>query len=455
MRSWRAGLQRTWRSGLPLFLILLFLTLPATIVQAVALCVNPSGINGCFVTIQSAVNAAASGDTIMVGAGNYDEAVTINQSLTLIGAGIGVTTLDHRSQVDGCACITVNSGTVAISGFTAIRGTTGAAIRNYGQTTVTDSLLTGNSGGIGNGAGGTLTVINSTLSGNIDGVVNRGGGILVVTTSIIEQNTGAGVYNENGSTLTIVNSTISSNNSGGVTNFGTLSIVGSTIVGNQAPVGGGIQNWGPLNILNSTIVNNTAPPGTPFLAQEGPGIANNAGNVTLTHVTMAGNRADGFSAREALYVAGGQIAITASILSNAVDCSASAAILSGDYNVTLTNSCFLSSGAGAHDIVADPRFVAFGDNGGPTQTVSIGVSSPAFDRQPPGGAGCPGTDQRGVARPQGAGCDSGAYEVVPPAPAPAPPSRGSVGGGPPPRPAPMPRAAPTPPPPPNPLPPHR
>jgi hypothetical protein len=41
---------------------------------------------------------------------------------------------------------------------------------------------------------------------------------------------------------------------------------------------------------------------------------------------------------------------------------------------------------------------------------ALDPASPAFDSADPGN--CSGTDQRGVVRPQGAGCDRGAYELV-------------------------------------------
>jgi len=48
------------------------------------------------------------------------------------------------------------------------------------------------------------------------------------------------------------------------------------------------------------------------------------------------------------------------------------------------------------------------DNGGDTLTHALLPSSPAIDA---GDAdNCPATDQRGIPRPQGAGCDIGAYE---------------------------------------------
>jgi hypothetical protein len=50
------------------------------------------------------------------------------------------------------------------------------------------------------------------------------------------------------------------------------------------------------------------------------------------------------------------------------------------------------------------------DNGGPTLTHALLAGSPAIDAAV---GVCPATDQRGVARPQGDGCDAGAFELAP------------------------------------------
>ena len=46
--------------------------------------------NGGYATIQAAINASADGDTILVAAGTYDEDLTIDKAVTIIGAKHGV-----------------------------------------------------------------------------------------------------------------------------------------------------------------------------------------------------------------------------------------------------------------------------------------------------------------------------------------------------------------------------
>jgi hypothetical protein len=75
---------------------------------------------------------------------------------------------------------------------------------------------------------------------------------------------------------------------------------------------------------------------------------------------------------------------------------------------------FAGAGCPATFAGGDPNLGPLQDNGGPSQTVSLGTGSAAIDQIPGSGAGCEPTDQRGVARPTGASCDIGAYEVAGP-----------------------------------------
>jgi hypothetical protein len=65
--------------------------------------------------------------------------------------------------------------------------------------------------------------------------------------------------------------------------------------------------------------------------------------------------------------------------------------------------------AGCPGSTENPLLKALAANGGRTKTRALDADSPAIDR-----VACTGTDQRGVARPQGPRCDVGAYEFAPP-----------------------------------------
>ncbi len=72
-------------------------------------------------------------------------------------------------------------------------------------------------------------------------------------------------------------------------------------------------------------------------------------------------------------------------------------------NMASDNTC----GTGPGMIVADPVLGALASNGGPTKTHALLAGSPAIDAATDCGVT---TDQRYVARPQGAACDIGAFE---------------------------------------------
>ena len=91
----------------------------------------------------------------------------------------------------------------------------------------------------------------------------------------------------------------------------------------------------------------------------------------------------------------GAITSVGNNLESAADCGFTAA---GDLQKTAPG--FLTGGV---------RF-----NGGNTGTLALSGTSAAVDAIPATAAGCSGTDQRDVARPQGTACDIGAYELFQP-----------------------------------------
>lgn len=88
------------------------------------LCVNSRGTSGCYATyatIGDAVTAAAPNDVIKVGAGEYDEAVVIGKPLSLIGANVERTIINAAGLSQGIYIDGVDNpglSNVVVSGFT-------------------------------------------------------------------------------------------------------------------------------------------------------------------------------------------------------------------------------------------------------------------------------------------------------------------------------------------------
>ena len=218
---------------------------------------------------------------------------------------------------------------------------------------------------------------------------------------------GGGLVNA-GSTLSLNQVTFANNKvnagGGGLLNLeGNVTLTNVTFSHNRAGDGGGLTNYGGnLTLTNVTFAGNTA--------SNGPGALENAvgGTVQLTHVTFTGNQARG----EGSSLANGSlgtITLTNTIVSGRSGCSGAGHVTSLGHNIDSGNSCGFNAPGDLSNV--RPRLGTLSTNGGSTKTVGLRPGSPAID------AGdntvCPATDQRGITRPQGAGCDIGAYELQP------------------------------------------
>ena len=232
-----------------------------------------------FGTIQSGINAVASGGTVNVASGTYNETDTFAQNVTITGAG--ATTVTVNGQSAGSVFTVDNGVTATLSGLTITGGsaTNGGGIDSSGILTITTCTIESNSasssgGGIWSG-GQTLTINNSTINNNTAGV-------------------SGGIYIQSG-TATVVGCTIDNNSATGqygvgIQNSGALSITNSTISGNSALIGGGIDNGGNLSVSYCTVSDNSAIDSDPF--GYGGGIYNYAyGSATIMASTISGNTA--------------------------------------------------------------------------------------------------------------------------------------------------------------------
>jgi Bacterial Ig-like domain (group 3) len=235
-------------------------------------------------------------------------------------------------------------------------------------TGVTLTNLTIEDGEYGIFSQGTLTLTDSTVSGNTRyGIVNDGLGTLTLTDSTVSGNSGFGGIDNDGVTMTIIDSTITKNSndsteSAAVNNQATMTVIASTISGNT---GGGIRGGQDVTTtLGATIV------------------ADNTGY-----------NCDAYDV---------------------------GSLDSAGYNLTNDKTGAACSFTAATDLVnKKPLLGPLTSNGGPTKTLLPGTTSPATGVIPNpktlhGVAVCPGTDQRGVARPGPgeAGCTIGAVEAT-------------------------------------------
>ena len=372
--------------------------------------------------------------------------------------GGGGTVIDAE-QAGSALTLATSFSTVAMSGVTltggrscnGLQGCTGGGVENRGRLTLDDVLVTGNvaapgddqttpgtgasggnggdGGGVFNAAGAQLTVTDSGIVGNAagtggagaDGLGNSGG-------PGGDGGVGGGIFNDGGS-VALSNSTVSGNaaGTGGTGGLGDSGANPGTSGGDggRGGSGGGIvsvpglSGAGTLDLKNVTVAGNTIgpggsggqgfPSGSAGPGGLGGGIAS-TGTASLTNVTVAGNF--GGLAGDGVLVAGGVMSEYGSLIAGNGDSggqNCAGGIVNGGANITYP----AQSTSDCPGVVADPKLGALGAHGGRVDTIALGPGSAAIDAEPAGGA-CPGTDARGVPRPQRAACDAGAYESAPP-----------------------------------------
>ena len=181
-------------------------------------------VPGQYPTIQSAVNAAHAGDTILVGPGTYTEQVTVDTSVNIVGAGAGRSFIADPGATSYLVVIG-NAATVSLSGFTITTATPSAdAILVFDGATASifsNTIWTTANGGTGIEVSYyTLGPGTATITGN-----------QILTTAGAEGNE-IGVVVFGGAQAVVTHNTILGPGLEGVILFGGTGVVTSNLIGN-------------------------------------------------------------------------------------------------------------------------------------------------------------------------------------------------------------------------------
>jgi hypothetical protein len=306
-----------------------------TTVKAATITVSNTNDNGTG-SLRAALAVAAGGDTIDATGISGTITLTSGQlvvptGLTILGPGPANLAINgnstsrvfHVANAVNALMVGLSITNGAVSG--SFPGNEGGGIWNdHSVLTLSNCVITGNSGGDGNGAGiysdgssgyAQISIIASTVSGNTGW-------------------SGAGIYNyayQGTSYVSVIACTISGNIAsgpgvvgGGIYNYGnfgfaSLAVSLSTFSGNSAPQSGGaIYNGGAdgsasLSVFDSTFNGNSASNGSSIFnlgnggtatvsiadtilktVAVGANIANNLGTVTSVGYNLASDNGDGF-----------------------------------------------------------------------------------------------------------------------------------------------------------------
>lgn len=244
----------------------------------------------------------------------------------------------------------------------------------------------------------------------------------VTFNSNIAESTGAGMYlDDSDSELTNVffinNSALAGGAMGVSSSSPTLMNVlfdsnHATGVGSQGGYGGAMLMSGFSNpvLTNVTATGNTA--------EKGGAIFNSYSTTTIKNSTIAGMNVASTGQGQAIYSGNGTLLIENSIFyANGPSSNETGFYLFSSPGCTMKDSITQSFGGCVGGFIctnvtdSDPLLGPLADNGGFTQTMALLEGSAALDT---GGVNttCAATDQREIFRPQGSGCDIGAYEKL-------------------------------------------
>ncbi len=196
--------------------------------------------SGSYPTIQSAIDAASSHDTVVIASGTYNEADTVTKTLTLIGAGI-TTTITNSA---GVGIIVKASNVVLQSLRVAHCLTNGISVSTVTNLTLVNVTADSNatSGAQLTKVTGTSVVTNFSATGNKDHGLSIGGASANITIN-------SGTFNNNGTGRGDGTGAGINMNASGGTIISSISIIGLITASNNTTAG----IWAYANDSNDTV----------------------------------------------------------------------------------------------------------------------------------------------------------------------------------------------------------
>ncbi len=282
-------------------------------------------------TIQAAIDAAASGDTVLVSDGTYKENINFKgKAITVTSVnGPATTTIDGGGITSVVIFNTGEGAGSVLNGFTITHGNAspleGGGIAVSSSPTITNNVITANTGSNGGGGIGIAfaapLVQGNTISNNAQGSASGGiggGGISIrgessgtrIIGNIISNNTwpsgGGGIALFAAGGPLIQNNVITGNSGGsdggGLIMFNNASpqIIGNVFSHNTASSGGGLfwlipQSSPGILLLNNTITNNSATQGSAIFASGFTSEASLQNNVIIGQTGVDAVFCDNFS----------------------------------------------------------------------------------------------------------------------------------------------------------------
>jgi pimeloyl-ACP methyl ester carboxylesterase len=353
-------------------IILIVIVIPSHFAHAAStwyVSINGNDSNSCLTidlpcrTIQAAFNKANDFDQINIGLGTYKENLLLSKPMNISGQ---------------------NSLTTIIDG-----GGIGPVIH-----------ITGNG----------VSISNVTIQNGKSGIITEPGGWIRLNNSLVTRNTaqeGAGILNYGKVDVwhTIFSYNTANVHGGAIVHSGSdFSLSYSAIVYNTAPTAAAIYQYNSdswyMSVSNTTISNNIV------TSAEGGVVVNNSPMEILFLYSTLYHNSQGYSILNLQQKVDFQATILVSL--NTTNCKPGSSMKSFGYNIANDSSCGLVHYTDRSN--TDPKIGALADNGGDTLTHALQPDSPAIDADLRIPCTSSVEDQRGIRRPQGKGCDSGAFE---------------------------------------------